>query len=259
LVLDDFRFVREHTRHAVKVTLPGPYLLSRSTWVKNLSDSAYPTREALADDIVRILHDELRALAAAGVDMVQFDEPVLTELVFAGKSATRTFMCAALAANASPEGELDFAVDLINRVVAGITGPILALHVCRGNWSQQEDVLLQGSYDALIPHLSRMHIQQYVLEYATPRAGSLEALKGLPDRAQLGFGAVNPRTVNIESPDDIVTQVTRVGEIIDPQRIFLNPDCGFGTFADRPVGTADVAFQKLSTLVHAAKRLRARV
>jgi 5-methyltetrahydropteroyltriglutamate--homocysteine methyltransferase len=166
-------------------------------------------------------------------------------------------MCAALAANASPEGELDFAVELINRVVKGIAGPILALHVCRGNWSQKEEVLLQGSYEALIPHLSRMEIQQYVLEYATPRAGSLEALKGLPDRAQLGFGAVNPRTVEVESPEDVVARVKQLAEFIDPQRIFLNPDCGFGTFADRPVGTADVAFRKLATLVHAARRLRA--
>jgi len=131
LVLDDYRFLREHTRKPVKVTLPGPYLLSRSTWVKGLSESAYPTREALADDIVGILRGELQALAAAGADIVQLDEPVLTELVFAGKSATRTFMCAALAASASPEGELDFAVELVNRVVAGISGPTLAVHVCR--------------------------------------------------------------------------------------------------------------------------------
>jgi 5-methyltetrahydropteroyltriglutamate--homocysteine methyltransferase len=257
LVLDDYRFLREHTRRAVKVTLPGPYLLSRSTWVKNLSDTAYPSRETLADDIVQILHDELQTLAAAGVDVVQFDEPVLTELVFAGKSATRTFMCAALAASASPEGELDLAVELINRVVEGITGPILALHVCRGNWSQKEDVLLQGSYDALIPHLRRMKIQQFVLEYATPRAGALEALRGLPAEAQIGFGAVNPRTSAVETPEEVVSRVNRLAELIDPQRIFLNPDCGFGTFADRPVGTPDVAYKKLQTLTYAAQRLRA--
>lgn len=257
LVLDDYRFLREHTRRAVKVTLPGPYLLSRSTWVKNLSDTAYPTREALADDIVLILRDELRALAAAGVEMVQFDEPVLTELVFAGKSATRTFMCAALAASASPEGELDVAVDLINRVVEGIAGPILALHVCRGNWSQKEEVLLQGSYDALIPHFSRMRIQQFVLEYATPRAGALEALKGLPAEAQIGFGTVNPRTSDVESPEEVVSRINRLAALIDPQRVFLNPDCGFGTFADRPVGTPTVAFKKLRTLTQAAERLRA--
>ena len=257
LVLEDFKFLREHTRKPVKVTLPGPYLLSRSTWVKNLSDTAYPTREALADDIVQILRDELQALAAAGADIVQFDEPVLTELVFAGKSATRTFMCAALAASASPEGELEFAVDLINRVVAGIDGPILALHVCRGNWSQKEEVLLEGSYDPLIPYFARMQVQQLVLEYATPRAGTLEALQALPAEVQLGFGAVNPRTTVLESPEEVASRVTQLAELIAPERIYLNPDCGFGTFADRPVGTPDVAFKKLGVLSQAAALLRA--
>lgn len=256
IVLSDFTFLREHTRKAVKMTLPGPYLLSRSTWVKNLSETAYPTREALADDIVQILREELRALAAAGADIVQFDEPVLTELVFAGKSATRTFMCAALAASASPEGELELAVDLINRVVAGIDGPTLALHVCRGNWSQKEEVLLQGSYDPLIPYLARMNVDQFVLEYATPRAGSLQALQALPTTAQIGFGAVNPRTTELETVEEVVSRVNQLAELIDPEQIYLNPDCGFGTFADRPVGTFDMAFKKLSTLSRAAEILR---
>lgn len=256
LVLTDFKFLREHTRKPVKVTLPGPYLLSRSTWVKTLSDTAYPTRESLADDIVKLLRDELSELAAAGADVVQFDEPVLTELVFAGKSATRTFMCAALAASASPEKELDFAVDLINRVVDGIQGPVVALHICRGNWSRKEDVLLEGSYDPLIPHLKRMKVHQFVLEYATPRAGSLEALRGLPENSQLGFGAVNPRTLEVESPDEIAGRVHRVSEMLGPDRIYLNPDCGFGTFADRPVGTPDIAFKKLCALSRAAALLR---
>jgi 5-methyltetrahydropteroyltriglutamate--homocysteine methyltransferase len=256
LVLSDFTFLREHTRKAVKVTLPGPYLLSRSTWVKNLSEAAYPTREALADDFVRILREELRELAAAGVDIVQFDEPVLTELVFAGKSATRTFMCAALAASASPEGELELAVDLINRVVEGVDGPTLALHVCRGNWSQKEEVLLQGSYEPLIPYFARMRVDQYVLEYATPRAGSLRALQALPTTAQIGFGAVNPRTTELETVEEVVSRVNQLAELINPEQIYLNPDCGFGTFADRPVGTFDVAFKKLRTLSRAAEVLR---
>lgn len=258
LVLSDFQFLRQHTRKPVKVTLPGPYLLSRSTWVKNLSDTAYPTREALADDIVDLLRAELQALAAAGADIVQFDEPVLTELVFAGKSATRTFMCAALAASASPEGELDFAVDLINRVVQGIHGPILALHVCRGNWSQKEEVLLQGSYEPLMPYFARMHLDQFVLEYATPRAGSLQALQVLPATAQIGFGAVNPRTTDLESPEEIVSRIGELTKFIAPERLYLNPDCGFGTFADRPVGTTEVAFKKLCTLSRAAEKLRQR-
>jgi len=256
LVAGDLSFLQAHTRRPVKVTLPGPYLLNRSIWVKNLSEAAYPTRESLGDDIVAILRAELRALAAAGADVVQFDEPVLTELVFAGKSATRTFMCAALAAGASPEKELDLAVDLINRVVEGIEGPILAVHVCRGNWSQKEDILLQGPYDPLIPYFSRMRVHQFVLEYATPRAGSVEALRGLPPGAQIGYGAVNPRTSEVESPDEIAARVRRVAEVVGPERVFLNPDCGFGTFADRPVATSQVAFRKLCALSEAAEILR---
>ena len=258
LVLEDFKFLRQHTRKAVKVTLPGPYLLSRSTWVKGLSDVAYPTRESLAEDIVQILRHELLALAAAGAQMVQFDEPVLTELVFAGKSATRTFMCAALAASASPEAELEFAVDLINHVVQGVDGPIIALHVCRGNWSQKEDVLLAGSYDPLIPYFARMKVKQFVLEYATPRAGSVEALKGLPENVQIGLGAVNPRTTEAESPVEIAQRVKELVQVVDANRVYLNPDCGFGTFADRPVATAKVAFEKLCALSQAATILRRR-
>ncbi len=256
LVLQDYLFLREHTRRPVKVTLPGPYLLSRSTWVKSLSEGAYPTREALADDVVSLLRAELSELARAGADIVQFDEPVLTEVVFAGKSATRTFMCAALAAAASPESELDFAVDLINRVVDGIEGPVIALHVCRGNWSQNEEVLLQGPYDGLIPYFRRMKVRQFVLEFATGRAGSLDPLRGLPPGAQVGFGAVNPRTSEVESPQEIAARVREVSALIGPDRVFLNPDCGFGTFADRPVGTTEVAFRKLCALSEAAQRLR---
>ena len=256
LAMDDYQFLRRHTDRAVKVTLPGPYLLSRSMWVKSLSAEAYPTREELNTDIVEILHRELVDLAAAGVDVVQFDEPVLTELTLAGKSATRTFMCAALAASADPAAELDLAVELINRVVDGVEGVTTALHVCRGNWSQQEDVLLSGAYDPLIPTLAKMRVDQFVLEYATPRAGSLEALRGLPESARLGFGAVNPRTAEIEEPHAVAERVRTLTEILAPERILLNPDCGFGTFADRPMASAQVASQKLESLAGAARLLR---
>jgi 5-methyltetrahydropteroyltriglutamate--homocysteine methyltransferase len=256
LAADDFRFLRKHTRKAIKVTLPGPYLLSRSTWVKSLSAGAYPTREELAGDIVRILREELMELAAAGADVVQLDEPVLSELVFAGKSATRTFMCAALAASASPEAELELAVDLVNRVVDGISGPIRALHVCRGNWSPKEEVLLAGSYEALMPAFRRMRVDQFVLEYATPRAGPILALAELPERSLVGFGAVNPRTTQVEAPEAIVSRVRQLCDVLAPERVHLNPDCGFGTFADRPVATTELATAKLRTLVEAARRLR---
>jgi len=224
--------------------------------VKGLSESTYPDGDSLASDIVAVLREELQELANAEVEVVQFDEPVLSELLLAGRSATRTFMCAALAASSSPEGELERAVSLINRVVEGIRGPILAVHVCRGNWSRNEDVLLAGPYDGLIPYLNRMKVGQFVLEYATSRAGSPRVLAGLQPHAQIGYGVVNPRTSEIESPDEIVARVRELAGFVSPDRIFLNPDCGFGTFAERPMADAQTAYGKLRALSAAARLLR---
>src|SRR4029077_1761778 len=107
------------TRKPVKVALPGPYLLTRTMWMECISDRAYATREALSDDIVRVVRGELFALLAAGVALVQFDEPVLTEVVFASPRGNRTFMCGALGAKRDSHAELAFALELLNRVVAG--------------------------------------------------------------------------------------------------------------------------------------------
>jgi len=90
--LEDYLFVREYTDKPVKVTLPGPYLLTRSMWVNDFSASAYSDKMAMGDDIVRLLHDEVVALRNAGCTFVQFDEPVLTEVVFSGENNRRTFM-----------------------------------------------------------------------------------------------------------------------------------------------------------------------
>jgi len=256
LVREDVRFQRRVSPLPVKATLPGPYLLSRSTWVKGLSDGTYPTRESLADAVVDLLRTELEALAADGVEFVQFDEPVLSEVVLAGKSATRTFMCAALAAKSSPDGEMELAVDLLNRVVEGIEGPVVGIHVCRGNWSRKDEVLLSGSYDPLMPWFAKMRLGLFALEWATPRAGPVEVLGLLPKGAILGFGAVNPRTERVEDPESIALRVRRVASILGPERIQLNPDCGFGTFAERPVNDADTAKRKIEALAAAARILR---
>src|SRR5690606_15551629 len=91
LALNDYLFVKKHTDKPVKVCLPGPYLLTRSMWVEGLSEEAYPTKEDLSEDIIKVLREELTDLIEAGVDFVQFDEPVLTEVVFTKKNANRTF------------------------------------------------------------------------------------------------------------------------------------------------------------------------
>ncbi len=92
LALDDFHFLKTLTDKPVKITLPGPYLLSRSMWVGGYTGKAYADQRALGDDVVRILREELVDLAAAGCEFVQFDEPVLTEVVMSAECGRRTFM-----------------------------------------------------------------------------------------------------------------------------------------------------------------------
>jgi 5-methyltetrahydropteroyltriglutamate--homocysteine methyltransferase len=200
---------------------------------------------------VDLLRAELDDLQKEGVDFVQLDEPVLSELAFA-PGRTRTFMCAALAARKDPAEELELAVTLINRVVDGLDDVRLGVHVCRGNWSRDESTLLSGSYRPLGRYLTRLNVTQLVLEYATDRAGDL-----LPfGDKELGLGVVNPRTDTIESPESIVSAVERALAIYPASRIFLNPDCGFGTFSNRPVNSAETATSKLRAIVDAARVLR---
>lgn len=92
LALEDFHFLRSLTKKPIKITLPGPYLLTRSMWVTALTRKAYWNHKRMANDIVKILRDELIDLRNAGCDFVQFDEPVLTEVVMSEECDRRTFM-----------------------------------------------------------------------------------------------------------------------------------------------------------------------
>lgn len=253
LALDELRFLKQHTDKPVKIPLPGPYLLTRAMFVKEVTRNVYPSKEALAVDVVRILRAELDELLREGADFIQFDEPVLTEVAFSS-GQTRTFMCASLAAGGDPAEELEFAVSLMNQVLEGFEQANTGLHICRGNWSQDETTLLRGNYSPLKPWLERLKVKQLVLEYATERAGDVMSFAG----KSLGLGVVNPRTEHTETPEEVIAQVKKALEFYDPPQLWLNPDCGFGTFSNSPVNTLPLAEAKMKAIGDAAAILRKR-
>ena len=65
LAVDELRFLKEHTKKPVKIPLPGPYLLTRAMFVKEATKKVYESKEALAEDVVRVLGDEVAELCAA--------------------------------------------------------------------------------------------------------------------------------------------------------------------------------------------------
>ncbi len=249
-------FLRALTDKPVKIAVPGPYLMTRLMWLECVSDRFYRSREHLAEDVVRVLREELHFLLAAGVSLVQLDEPVLAEVVFTGAKNTRSFMCGALSEKGDAGRELEFARGLVNRVVAGLPRERLALHVCRGNWTRNEDAALAGDYRPLLPILSSLEVGTLLLELRTPRAGELEVLADLPRHVRVGVGVVNQKHEHIEPVEEIAERARRAVKLFGADRVLLTPDCGFATFADNPVASAQVAEAKLRAIVQAAERVR---
>ena len=260
LVSDEIKFLKKITNSPVKATLPGPYLMTRSMWLPALTKKFYNSKEELGEDIIKILKQEIDNLVQAGVDVIQFDEPVLTEVVFS-EGKTRSFMCAALSERKDPTEELKFATNLIKSVIDYIKEKdvLSSLHVCRGNWSKDESILLSGPYTPLVPLFEETSPDILALEFSTPRAGELDSLLSsakIKENSILALGVINPRTDIIESSQSIIEKTEEALKYLPKEKIWLNPDCGFATFSNRPVSTFEIIEKKLEQLQIAKNALR---
>lgn len=260
LVYEEMKELKNMTNRCIKATLPGPYLMTRSMWLPALSKKKYRNKEELGKDVVQILKTEIDKLEENGVDIVQFDEPVLTEVVFS-EGKTRSFMCAALSEKKDPKEELEFAGDLIKEIMDYLKNKNIksVLHVCRGNWSKDETTLLTGPYTPLESLFEKIEADILMLEFSTPRAGELSSLlknKKIFGKTILGLGVVNPRSDYVESSETIIKRVEEALQYIPKEQIWLNPDCGFATFENRPVSTFGIIERKLEELNKAKIYLR---
>jgi 5-methyltetrahydropteroyltriglutamate--homocysteine methyltransferase len=256
LAVHELRFMQTLSERPTKIALPGPYLLTRTMWMECISDWAYADREALSEDVVAVLRQEIAALLAAGASLVQLDEPVLSEVVFGSPSRQRSFMCGALGERKDAGTELGFAEALLRATTDGFPRERLALHVCRGNWSPDESVALRGDYEPLLPFLSRAPVGALLLEACTDRAGDMALLRAIPDDKRLGVGLVNQKLDVIEPFEAVLPRAQRALALFGADRLILHPDCGFATFADNPIASARVAAGKLAVLARVASALR---
>lgn len=260
IAVNELKILKKYTDKPVKITLPGPYLLTRSMWLPKLSKKAYDSKEALGQDVIKLLEREIDNLQALGVDVIQFDEPVLTEVVFT-EGKTRSFMCAALAEKKDPTDELEFAKSLLKPVMDHVdrSKSFASLHVCRGNWSNDESTLLSGAYTPLLDLFEYVDPDILTLEYSTPRAGDFSTLMEsdqIKNNDIIGLGVENPRLHKAESVDFITGKVKNALQYLPKERIFLNPDCGFATFSNRPVNEEKFIINKIKSLVAASHQLR---
>lgn len=261
IVVSELQKLKSFTNRPVKITMPGPYLVTRSMWLANVSSNYYDSKEDLGEDVIKIFKKEITKLQEIGVDVIQFDEPVLTEIVFT-EGRPRTFMCASLSQRKDPTEELEFATHLIKSVMEGIDKDksIASMHVCRGNWSKDESILLTGPYTPLLDLFANINADLLSLEFSTPRAGEIKSLladERLRNKIILGLGVLNPRFDEKEDVDVIYNRAKEALSFIDKENLWLNPDCGFATFSNRPVNEYENIRAKVGAMIKARDRLRA--
>lgn len=119
--------------------------------------------------------------------------------------------------------------------------------------------MLEGAYDRLGKFFDKLDVDMLALEFSTPRAGEISQLfynNFLDEKIILGLGVINPRSDEVESVDQIMALAEEALKFLPPERIWLNPDCGFATFSNRPLNPYPVIEAKLKNMVDAAHELR---
>ena len=217
-------------------------------WDAEASSKAYPTREAFVRDCVPILRHEIELLRAEGVSIIQIDDPHLCLFV---DSEVR-------AGYENPDQAADFAVDMDNQVVADFKDVSLAVHLCRRAGARARgEAQHQGSYEPIMQQLRTLDVGHITMEFTTPGVGEMSVLSQLPEHVKIGLGVVSTLPGEVDSPETIVARVEQALQHVAPERIVLNPECGFAPGSAAKVDVDEV-YTKLKNEVAAAKILRAK-
>jgi 5-methyltetrahydropteroyltriglutamate--homocysteine methyltransferase len=228
-LVDDFLFTRECTDRPIKFSFTGPFSLSR-----RVRNEGYRDEADLIMAFARILNREARALAAAGVTVLQVDEPFLAGY---------------------PE-QVALAIRALNLVFEGVSREetVRALHVCYGN--RYARPLWEGHYDFLFPTILEADVDQLVLEFARKGYEDLDLFRRYPQTPfALGLGVIDVKSREVESPDLIEARVRRTLDVFSPERVMVNPDCGLRHL---PPDVARAKLRALTTGVAAVRRELAR-
>ncbi len=250
----DAAFLVAHTDRVTKFALPSPFLIGMRYWHADHSKDAYPTVEHFIEHLAEILHREARAIVQAGIDIVQIDDPALAYYCDAALMAGTSSHDERLRRDWNPDRELPLAVGAINRIVDGLQAET-HLHCCHSVYKRHSDVT--GNYKPILPRLADLKADRVNLEFAYSGTGDISDLKLLPPHLGIGMGVVDVRSEQIPTVEQIEGIAAAGAAILPPERIALNPDCGFAPEAGEPP-TIDEAFEKLKRLTTAAANLRKR-
>jgi 5-methyltetrahydropteroyltriglutamate--homocysteine methyltransferase len=211
-------FLKANTERPIKITMPGPFTMSRQA-----KDEHYGDDEALAMDFAAAVNEELLALKSAGADVIQLDEPWLQAQI---EAANR------------------YGIKVINRALEGVPGPT-ALHLCFGYAQFVADK--SGGYEFL-EQLAGCTVDQVSVEAAQPGL-DLSGLDALADKTII-LGVLDLGSEAVETADVVAGRIRAGVDRLGAERVIPAPDCGM-KYLPR-----DVAFGKLRALAQGAAIVR---
>jgi len=214
----DVQFLRANTDRRIKITLPGPF-----TMAQQAQNDFYKEEEELVLAYAAAVNEEVRALKAAGADVIQLDEPYL---------------------QARPEKAKRLGVLGIDRALQGIAGPTV-VHLCFG---YAHVVHQRPAAYAFLVELARSAATGVSLETAQSHL-DLGVLKDLAPK-EITLGVIDLGDRAVESAASVAERIRRALPFAALERIVPAPDCGMKYIA------RDVAFGKLKALAEGAALVR---
>jgi len=216
--LRDLQFLRANTKKAIKITVPGPFTMS-----KQAQNEFYRSEEAMALDYAAAVNEEITDLFAAGADVVQIDEPWMQQ---------------------HPDKAREYGLKALDRALDGIAGTI-AVHLCFGYAAVVHD---KPSGYSFLPELENSSAAQISIEAAQPRL-DLKVLDKLPSKTII-LGVIDLSDMNVETPETVAERIRKALPYVPAERVVVAPDCGM-KYLPR-----DVAFGKMQAMVQGADIVR---
>jgi 5-methyltetrahydropteroyltriglutamate--homocysteine methyltransferase len=240
-------FLKSITQRSIKSTLPSPALLGERMWSPEKSAKAYSERDDFVRACVPFLRRELELVRDAGADIAQIDDPHLC--LFVDPAVRGQYR--------DPDAASTFAVDMINEVVDGIQGIKVAVHLCRRAGARARGEHSHGGgYGPIVQQLNRLKVHHLTMEFTAPQAGDMGVFSQLRGDFEIGLGCVDVTPGKIDSAETIAGRVRQALKHLAPERITLNPDCGFAPGSGAVV-SLDETYRKLCNQSEAARMLRA--
>jgi 5-methyltetrahydropteroyltriglutamate--homocysteine methyltransferase len=211
----DAELLRAHTSRTTKMTVPGPFTMSQQA-----QDDHYGSPDAVGMAYAEAVRGEILDLFAAGVDVVQIDEPYM---------------------QARPEAARDYGLDVVRAATDGIDGTI-AIHICFGYAAIIHE---RPSAYSFLPEIAGTECAQVSIE--TAQSGlALDVLESLGDKTII-LGVLDLSTEAVETPETVAGRIRRAFPHVGRDRLIAAPDCGM-KYLPR-----DSAYGKLEALAEGAR------